>query len=72
MVKTAASLLTYGNIKLRITEEILQEGIIKYLMGKNPHWTEEIFETVDWEAVGTYMRTISESRVTNILKIVHG
>jgi len=49
--------------------------MIKYLWGKNPHWNDNIFESIDWKALETCMKKMarnSGSLVTNELKLVHG
>ena len=58
-----------------MTEEINQHAMIKYLFGKNKHWTLGIFDAIDWEAIDacmTKMAKQSGSMVTNTLKLVHG
>lgn len=47
IVKTSSSPFVYGNLKSKITEDILQADIIKCLMCKNPTWTVVVFETAD-------------------------
>ena len=37
----------YGDITKWVTEEINQHAMIKYLFGKNKHWTTGVFDTID-------------------------
>ena len=49
--------------------------MIKYLWGKNPHWTEVIFGFIDWKPVETCMTKMTKKSgflVPNTLKLVHG
>ena len=62
----------YGDIVGLITEDISQVKLIKYLMGKNSQWNEFIFQTIHWNSVGCCMKKMSQQRVTNLLKMVHG
>ena len=58
-----------------MTEVINKEMMFKYLWGKNRHWNEVIFDSINWDAVGAIMKkmaTKSGMRVTNVLKLVHG
>ena len=54
-----------------MTESILGDVMIKYLLGKNKLWLEEIFNLVDWEGVGAYMNSLKAIRATNVVKFVH-
>lgn len=49
----------YGNIAGLITEEIARVEIVQYLMAKNTRWTEAIFETIDWNSIGSYVSKMS-------------
>ena len=51
MVKIQNNKLIYGDIQKWVTEAITQEKMIKYLWGKNPHWNDSIFDSIDWKAV---------------------
>ena len=45
------------------------------IVGENKHWNDNIFDSIDWEAIGASMKTLaatSAMRVTNLLKLVHG
>ena len=72
MVKSKDSRYIYGDIKGKVTNDITKIGIIEYIMGKNSHWTEEVFNIVDWVGIGVYMGKIKETRLTNVLTLVHG
>ena len=75
MVKIQNNKLIYGDIQKWVTEAITQEKMIKYLWGKNPHWNDSIFDSIDWKAVEGCMKKLaraSGSKVTNTLKLVHG
>ena len=64
----------YRDICRWVAEEINQHQIIKYLWGKNPHWNDTIFESIDWQAVESCMTKMAKSSgslVTNTLKLVH-
>ena len=56
MVKMQKQGLIYGDIQKWVTEEITQDKIIKYLWGKNPHWNDTIFDSIDWKAVEACMK----------------
>ena len=47
MVKIKSDIFFYEDIKGMVTTDIAKIGIIKYILGKNSHWTEELFNTVD-------------------------
>ena len=72
MVKYASQRFIYGDIAGVITEEISKIGLITYLLEKNPRWNEAIFQTIDWESIGSCMTKMSALRITNIVKMVHG
>ena len=72
MVHMASSRLIYGDIAGVMTEDISQVGLDKYLRGKNPRWTTCIFQTIDWDSIGSCMSKMSPQRVINALKIVYG
>ena len=58
-----------------ITDDINKEKMFKYLCGKNRHWDDAIFDSIDWEAGGTYMKKMARQSglmVTNVFKLVHG
>ena len=71
MVRTKEDSLIYGNVSQVITECILGDDILKYLLGKNKLWTEDTFHLVDWDGVGSYMNSIKATRATNVVKFVH-
>ena len=63
--------LIYGNINAHITH-FSKQGIITYLKGKYTHWTNNIFEMVDWEGMGQCLAKMKDTKVTHVLKMVHG
>ena len=62
----------YGNIIEQVRESISKQALTKYLMGKHPHWNEHIFQYIDWDSIGLCLNKLPATRVTNILKMVHG
>ena len=75
MVQMPDKGFVYGDICKWVTEEITQHATVKYLLGKNKHWTTAIFDTIDWQAVEACMRKMAKqsgSMVTNTLKLAHG
>ena len=58
MVRTKEDILIYGQVSQVVTEGILGDVMIKYLLGKNKLWTEEIRNLVDWDAMGAYMNSL--------------
>ena len=55
MVRCKEEYYIYGKIGEILTEEILGDGMIKYLLLKNKDWTENIMWLMDWDAMGSYM-----------------
>ena len=41
-------------------------------MGKTPHWTELIFKYIHWDSIELCLNKLHTTRVTSILKMVHG
>ena len=72
IARVAESRLIYGDISRAVTEAISQVPMFKYLQGKIRYWTENIFNSIDWAAMGTCLKRMSVQRVTNVLKFVHG
>ena len=75
MAKLPNNRFIYGDMCRWATDEINQDALLKLLLGKNPHWTQDIFNTIDWQAMDTCMYKMankSGSMVTNVLKLVHG
>jgi hypothetical protein len=64
--------LIYGDIERRVENEITKGPMVTYLMGKNKHWTEKIFNTLDWPGMKMCMGKMEDTKVTNVLKLVHG
>ena len=75
MVEKGDGTLINGDIGKVMTESITRDPMIKFLMGKNPHWDVDIFQSIDWRAMEACMKVLSKrsgSTVTNVLKLVHG
>ena len=53
MVQLKDGDMIYGDIEKRTTHQITKDALVDYLMSKNKHWTQEIFATVEWEAMGS-------------------
>lgn len=53
MVQIHTHSIIYGDIQNWVTEEITQNKLIKYLWGKNPHWNDNIFDSILWKVVET-------------------
>ncbi|GFH47803.1 hypothetical protein CTEN210_04279 [Chaetoceros tenuissimus] len=47
------------------------EKLHKYIMGKTG-WSQHQFDTVNWEALERYMKTVAPGKRTNIIKAQHG
>ena len=72
MVRTKEDSLIYGQVRQVVTEGILGDMMIKYLLGKNKLWTEAIIQLVVWDAMEVYMKGLKGTRATNVVKFVHG
>ena len=75
MVQRANKVLINGKVGEVVTDDINKDKMFKYLWGKNKHWNDDIFDSIDWEAIGASMKKLaatSAMRVTNVLKLVHG
>ena len=71
MVQSRGRKLVYGNIKKMVSKDISTRKLVTYLMGKTPHWTDHIFETIEWDAIMKHLKTQQPTRFTTILKMVH-
>ena len=74
MVQWINGRFIYGDISKVITNDINREKMFKNLWGKNRHWDDVIFESIDWEEGGTCMKNMARklgTMVTNVLKLVH-
>ena len=60
----------YGDIKEGIHEFIQGPNLIKYMLNKNS-WTQDIFESIDWNPMKIFMNSITSLQVTNVVKLVH-
>ena len=75
MVQSTNTCFINGRVEDVVTADINKEKMLKYLGEKNMHWNEAIFESIDWDAIGTCMKKMvskSGMQVTNALKLVHG
>ena len=75
MVQCASKVLINGKVGGVVTDDINKDKMFKYLWGKNKHWNDDIFESIDWEAIGASMKNMaakSATRVTSVLELVHG
>ena len=59
--------MVYGSIRNIVTDEIYQIALAKYLKGTNSHWSDGIFETINWRSTSACMGKISVMRVTHII-----
>ena len=64
--------LIYGYIERQVEYEAAKGPIMTYLMEKNKHWTEKIFHMVDWPGMKMRLDKMEDTKVTNVLKLVHG
>ena len=65
--------MLYGDISGQLTHEISKKEMIQYLMSKNLHWDENIFQMIDWKGMEkTLGNKMKDTEVTNVLKMVHG
>ena len=62
----------YGNIASAVREVLTKDKMIKYLLARNPHWTQQIFDTIDWESMELCLGKMKDTKVTNVLKMAHG
>ena len=75
MVQRANKCFINGRVGDVVTTDINKEKMLKFLWGKNMHWNEAIFDSIDWDAIGTCMKKMASKsgmRVINALKLVHG
>ena len=72
MAKIGQSQLIYGDITKHIREDISKRKLIQHLMLKNPSWTDTILQSIDWNAIKIHLQKQPATRVTNIIKLVHG
>lgn len=74
VVKLPNNRFMYGDIGRWVTEEINKHKMIRYFWGKNPHWNNVVFESIDRNAVEACMTKLvkaSGSVATNTLKLIH-
>ena len=56
MVKLDSGRMLYGDVKCQLTHEISKGGLIQYMMRKNLHWNEKIFQMVDWKGMESTLK----------------
>ena len=49
LVRFKDNRLIYGDVTEQVTHEVTKKSLISYLLEKNPHWTKQIFEAIEWE-----------------------
>ena len=64
--------MIYGDVAQHTTFFITKDKPVEYLMSKNKHWTRDIYNTIDWEAMGSVLRKMKDTEATNVIKMVHG
>ena len=64
--------MIYGDVAQHTTFFITKDKPVEYLMSKNKHWTRDIYDTVDWEAMGSVLRKMKDTVAKNVIKMVHG
>ena len=52
MVQLDEFIFIYGGIAKTVREKVSKQKLIKYLLGRNPHWNATIFDTIYWDSVG--------------------
>ena len=52
-------------------DDIIGDNMETYFLGGNKEWTEEIVNYVNYEAIGSYMGSLSGPRATNVIKFAH-
>ena len=72
MVNLKDNGMIHGDIEERTTFFITKDKLVEYLMSKNKHWTRDIYDTIDWVAIGAVLRKMKDTEATNVLKMVHG
>ena len=72
MVKLKDNVMIYGDIAQRTAFFITKDKLVECLMSKNKHWTRDIYNTIDWEAMGSALRKMKDTEATNVIKMVHG
>ena len=69
MVKLNGSMI-YGSLYDRITESVHGPVLEEYMCTKYG-WTREVLQSIDWDAMETFMNRQSGTRATNIIKLAH-
>ena len=62
----------YGNIADAVREELTKDNLTQLLLLKNPTWNRTVFNNIDWESMESCLGKMKETKVTNVLKMVHG
>ena len=72
MVRLDSGRLLYGDIAGQLKHETSKEGLVQYLMSKNPHWDTNIFDMIAWKGMESALGKMRDTEVTNVMKMVHG
>ena len=60
----------YGKVSTRITKIITSPSLQEYLQDKNK-WDTQTFNSIDWKAMGAFMKSLTGEQETNVIKLVH-
>ena len=71
MVKGSNGQFIYGKIDNIVSEAIVCGNMRDYLVKKKRGWNEKIMIMIAWDEMGEYMNSLSDHRVTNVVKFVH-
>ena len=55
----------------RLRTHITSKPLIQYLLARN-HWTQPVFESIDWITLEKYLTTVSDPKCTNLIKLMYG
>ena len=61
---------SYGKVSARITEIITSPFLQEYLQDKNK-WDTQTFNSINWKAMGAFMKSLTGEQETNVIKLVH-
>lgn len=56
---------------IRLRTHITSKLLIQYLLARN-HWTQQVFESIDWISLEKYLITVTDSKHKNLIKLIHG
>ena len=68
MVEYGGSLI-YGDLYERVTEGEHGPALRRYLQEKFG-WSDEVFDTIGWEAMHSFVKDLEGTRETNIIKLL--